>query len=197
MAVQLVTVADVRSFLQKPDPDTEQDMILSRLIDCASEAVLTFTEREFAPESDPATERQFYYCGDGVLNLTPYDLQATPTPTVTIDTVNGSGGTALAADEFMLFPRPAKDGVYNWLKLNPRTGPPSSRFAEREVTISGTWGFPAVPDDVKHWTSVAVATWFRKDVAAFSTTFNLDEGRLERPEALPAAVRAGLYRYKM
>jgi hypothetical protein len=195
MAVSLVTVADVRNFLQKPDPDQEQDAIIGRLIESASEAVMTYAEREFAPESAPSTARQFYYCGNGILSLTPYDLQTLVS--VKIDTTEGAGGTTLAATEYQLKPKPARDGVYNWLKLSPVTSQPSSRFAEREVTVTGTWGFPAVPDDVKHWTTVTVAEWLRLHVQAFSTTFNIDEQRLERPEMLPSAVRAGLRRYRM
>ncbi len=195
MAVSLVTVAEVRSFLQKQDEDTEQDAILAALIERASEAVLTYTEREFAPVSATNTARQFYYPDNGVLSLTPYDLNTLVS--VKIDTVDGAGGTTLGATEYRLMPKPAKDGVYNWLKLNPVTGNPTgTRFNDREVTVTGTWGFPAVPDDVKHWTSVTVADWFRLNVAAFSTTFNLDEGRVDIPQALPAAVRAGLARYR-
>lgn len=195
MAVSLVSVAEVRAFIQKPDPDQRQDPIIGRLIETASEAVINYAEREFAPVSSPSTARQFYYCGNGVLNLSPYDLQVLVS--VKIDTVDGAGGSTLTAAEYQLKPKPAKDGVYNWLKLSPMQGPPSSRFAEREVTVTGTWGFPAVPDDVKHWTTVTVAEWLRLHVQAFTTTFNIDEQRLERPEALPSAVRAGLARYRM
>jgi hypothetical protein len=196
MSVSLVSVADVRAFLQKPDPDQQQDGIIGRLIEHASDAVMTYCEREFAPATAAGVSRQFYYCGNGVLNLTPYDVQVVTQ--VKIDTIAGTGGTVLASTDYRLYPTPAKDGVYNWLRLSPSiTGSPSITFREREVTITGTWGFPAVPDDVKHWTAVTVATWLRKDVQAFSTTFNIDEQRLERPEALPSAVRAGLYRYRM
>jgi hypothetical protein len=196
MSVSLVSVADVRNFIQKPDADQQQDAIIGRLIEQASEAIMTWTEREFAPAGQPGVSRQFYYCGNGVLNLTPYDVQTVTA--VKIDTVGGAGGTTLAGTDYRLYPTPAKDGVYNWLRLSPAiVGNPSTTFAQREVTVTGTWGFPAVPDDVKHWTAVTVATWLRKDVQAFSTTFNIDEQQLERPEALPSAVRAGLYRYKM
>lgn len=195
MAVQLVSVADVRAFLQKPDPDQQQDQIIGRLIESASEAVLTYTGREFAPVSQAGTARQFYYCGNGILSLTPYDLQTLVS--VKIDTVAGAGGTTLDAAEYQLRPKPAKDNVYNWLKLSPVAAAPSSRFVEREVTVTGTWGFPSVPDDVKHWTCVTVAEWLRLNVQAFTTTFNIDEQRLDRPEMLPAAARAGLRRYRM
>lgn len=196
MAVQLVSIADVRAFLQKQDPDTEQDAILSRLIETASKAVMTYTEREFAPIATN-TQRLFYYRGSGVLNLAPYDLQSATTPVIQIDSANGSGGTILGTDEYLLYPRPAKDGVYNWLRLNPFASSPSSRFLDREVAITGSWGWPSIPDDVKHWTAVTVADWFREKVAAFGTFFNQETERIEIPEMLPAAARAGLNHYRM
>ena len=197
MAVSLVSVADVRGFIQKPDPDQAQDAIIGRLIESASEAILTWTEREFAPAGTAGVARVFYYCGNGVLNLSPYDVQVVTQ--VKIDSIAGSGGTILASTEYRLYPTPAKDGVYNWLRLSPNISatPANTNFAEREVTVTGTWGFPSVPDDVKHWTTVTVAEWLRLNVSAFTTTFNIDEQHLERPEMLPSAVRAGLYRYRM
>jgi hypothetical protein len=195
MAVSLVTVAEVRAFLQKPELDQQQDEVIGRLVESASKAVITYTEREFAPVTGPGTDRLFWYCGVGVVSLTPYDLQTLEE--IKIDTTGGVGGRVLAETEYRLHPRPPKHGVINWLRLDPATAAPSTRFAEREVTITGTWGFPAVPDDVKHWTAVTVAEWLRREVSAFSAAFSIDEGRLERPEALPSAARAGLHRYRM
>jgi hypothetical protein len=43
---------------------------------------------------------------------------------------------------------------------------------------------------------VTVALWLKRDVSAFSRTFNLDEGRTERPDALPSAVTAILAPYR-
>jgi hypothetical protein len=63
------------------------------------------------------------------------------------------------------------------------------------VTVTGTWGFPAVPEDVKHWCKVTVAEWMRKDVSAFTTTFNIDAQRFDVPSELPAAAKAGLAHY--
>ena len=45
---------------------------------------------------------------------------------------------------------------------------------------------------MKHCAIVTTAIWLRRDVAAFSSTFKLDEDRVERPEGLPSSVRATL-----
>jgi hypothetical protein len=193
-AYDLVGVADVREFLQKPDGATEQDAIIGALVARASRAILNYCGREFAPQTAGASRQFWWRCESGSLSLSPYDLRTATS--VKIDTVNGTGGTTLSTDEYRLHPKPQADGVFTRVELRPYGFNPWSRFPDREVTVTGDWGWPAVPDDVKHACVVTVATWFRRDVAAFGTTFSLDEGRLERPESLPSAVRAGLGHYR-
>jgi hypothetical protein len=53
-----------------------------------------------------------------------------------------------------------------------------------------------VPPNVEQAAIITVATWLRRDVSAFSTTFDLDEQKVERPEALPSAVTRMLAPYK-
>jgi hypothetical protein len=88
--------------------------------------------------------------------------------------------------------------VYTSLRLQPLTLPTINRIAwrNRQVQITGTWGFPEIPQDVIEATALTVALWLRRDVSAFTTTYNLDESRVERPEALPSAVRAILSNYQ-
>jgi hypothetical protein len=110
--------------------------------------------------------------------------------------------TTLAATDYSLRPRAAVDGVYRWLHMGGQyvaapglSGIASDLMPERLVTITGDWGFAdiaSVPADVKHWVNITVVNWLRKDAEAFSTTFNLADERLERPEALPSAVRAAM-----
>jgi hypothetical protein len=49
------------------------------------------------------------------------------------------------------------------------------------VTITGDWGYPSVPADVEDACIKTVGIWLKRDVSAFSRTYNLDEGRTERP----------------
>lgn len=196
-AGDLCTVEDVRSFLQKQDADSEQDLILAALIGRASVAIMRYTEREFAPAGDPGVARKFELCDewyDTILSLAPYDLQTATA--VKLDTDLASAVT-LTAEEYRLMPRPARDGVYNRIRLRPQTASSSTWFGDiREVEITGTWGFPAVPEDVRHAAVVTVADWFRRDVAAFSTTFNLDTGALDVPQAVPRSVLPVLDAYR-
>ena len=190
----LCTLVEARAFLQKDAADTEQDTIIESLIDRASEAIINYCGREFAPAA-AATLRRFRYRGGNMLDLSPYDLQSATL--VQIDTETSSPTTLVADDDYTFEPFPARDGVYQWMEL-PNYDVDSSCYPKgfREVEITGTWGFATVPADVKHAAIVTVAIWMRRDVSAFSTTFNLDEGRLERPEGLPSSVRGTLAGYK-
>jgi hypothetical protein len=123
------------------------------------------------------------------LSLHPYFLREVTD--VSLDS-DGTSPLALIEANWRLRPKPPQDGVYRWLHFPSYAAPFDG---EREVTVTGDWGFETVPWDVGHWTIVTVATWLRRDVSAFSTTLRLDEDRLERPDALPSAVMRGLARY--
>jgi hypothetical protein len=188
----LCTVQEVRDFLQKPDGDTGQDLIIGLLVTRASLEVMRVTGREFAPAVS-STARTFEYEGGGFLDLAPYDARTVTQ--VRIDVDEGSP-TTLQSDEWRLFPYPSRDGVYTALRLAPYVIRSRARWQQRLVEVTGTWGFASVPQDVKHWTIVSVAEWLRKDVAAFSRVFNLETEQIDLPESLPRAAVVGLSRWR-
>lgn len=186
----LCTLVEVKEFLQKDADETDFDDILTSLCARATKAIANFTGREFikaSPDNDQA--RTFWYGGGGSLDLSPYDLRTVTS--VVIDTETSSPTTLVANTDYFLYPLPAKDGVYQWMEFNG-----FDTDSRRRLTITGKWGFDAVPDDVKHWAIVTVVEWFRKDSAAFSTALQLEAGFLERPELLPRAAVAGLMHYR-
>lgn len=195
-STDLCTLSEVRSFLQKPSTDTNQDAIISSLITRASLAIMRYCDREFAPAST-STVRKFEWNprNYGLLDLAPYDVRAVTL--VRLDS-DQTSPTTLTTDEYRLWPRPSRDGTYQALRIRPWSiVSPSWQFPDvREVEVTGTWGFSAVPEDVKHTALVTVATWLRRDVAAFSQTFNISEDRVERPEFLPSAIARQLDHYK-
>lgn len=188
MAAQdLCSLSDVRSFMQKPASDTAQDTLISSVITQASSAIIRHCERQFAPSETAATHTfEVDFNRDGFVDLAPYDLRTLTS--VQIDTDTTSPAT-LTSVEYRLFPQPPADGVYTALRVIPTTRGGWSRFRHVQLQVTGDWGFSSVPEDVKHAAIVTAVTWLRRDVAAFSTTFNLDEDRVERPEALPSQVR--------
>jgi hypothetical protein len=107
-----------------------------------------------------------------------------------------SAATPLTSGSYTLEPDPAEDGVYTHLRF------PGSQLYEsnlelldtsyanalqQKVKVTGDWGYATVPEDVKHWANVTVVEWIRKDVSAFSTAFDANEDRLDRPEEIPFA----------
>lgn len=193
-ASDLTTPAAVRAFLQVPSGETEQDAITATLISAASRAIMRHTQREFAPPATGKT-REFENpaaraCRDGLtvdtstafLDLAPYDLRAFTSADGSSD--DGVSWTAIDRTSIRLYPRPAADGVYTALRL--------SSVSYDLVRVTGDWGWDSVPEDVEQACVLTVAVWLRRDVATFSTTFSIDEDRLERPEALPSAVRGML-----
>jgi hypothetical protein len=194
-AYDLCTVEDVRVRLQKPTGDVAQDAIIGSLISQASRAIMKYTGREFAPAGSAGVVRTFEteIGPDTFLSLAPYDLQTATLVKIDTDVT----GTTLSSDEYRLFPVSKPDGVYTSIRLQPLSSPQVNRvgWRNRQIQITGTWGFPEVPADVNGATAETVALWLRRDVSAFTTTYNLDESRVERPEALPSAVRAMLSSY--
>lgn len=183
----LCTLAQVREYLQRPATSTEQDDAITDLIDRASKMILNFTGREFAPATTSDT-RTFVYEGNGQLDLAPYDLRSVTSLSIDVETTSPTALTA--GTDFFFRPKPNPDGTYTWL-----TGLPA-RSADSEVSITGAWGFSSVPADVEDSCIKTVALWLRRDVSAFTTTFNIAEDRAERPESLPSAVRAALWHYR-
>lgn len=190
-AEDLTTLSAVREFLQKQAVDTEQDDVIASLITRASNLIMRYTEREFAPATTSDT-RVFDYEGRGWLDLAPYDLRSVSS--IQIDTDTSSPTTLTSGTDYRLWPRPAVDGTYLALRLD--TPGVYSEWPTRELSITGDWGFASVPSDVAHACIVTVSIWLRRDVAAFAANMNLDEARVERPEVLPSAVKAGLDHYK-
>lgn len=197
-ATDLCTVEDVRRVLQKPAGDTAQDQVISWLITRASRAITDHCRREFVPTA--SATREFVWSGGYVLSLAPYDLRSVTSVTLDSD-LAVADQTVLTADDYRLRPKPAPDGVYQWVELRrryptDRHWPRSGEWAEREVKIAGAWGFASIPEDVNLAAAVTVTDWFRERVAAFGARFNQETETVELPEALPSGVRAMLLPYK-
>lgn len=189
----LTTLAAVRAYMQKGVAETAQDALIGQAITRASRLIMRETRREFRPMTD-AAQRSFVYQGGGFVDLAPYDLRAATAVALRANRAD----TALTVEssnvtDYELRPQPAADGVYRWLYLRGAGWLDRKLYAgDALVKVTGNWGFEVVPPDVEQACIVTVMTWLRRDVSAFAATFTLDEGRIERPEALPSAVRGML-----
>lgn len=148
----LTTLAAVQRHRQMlDDTNTTQDDLIEDLITVASDMILDYTQREFAPQSGtggtPVT-RTYRYEGRGVLPLAGDDARTVTE--VQIDT-DSDTPTVLESTQYKLWPTRAKDGVYTALHLIDL---PVARTTEghpvyREVEVTGTWGWPEVPSKVE------------------------------------------------
>lgn len=193
----LTDLETVRTFLQKQDLATDQDDVLSMLITAASRAIVERFQREFVDSGAGATRTFLVDQAEGIVDLAPYDLRADQPITVTLDPQDNGGRTLTAWSDYILKPQPTRWGVYGRIMLLEPLPVTANwrRGSTRAVSVTGTWGFPEIPEDVTHWTNVVVATWLRKDVAGFSNVFNIETGQVERAAMLPGGAIAGLYHY--
>ncbi len=184
----LTTAAAVRDLLQ--DEDSIPDGTLQTMITAASRSIIDHCRREFAPATTAAETRNFLARGS-FLDLAPYDLRGEPESVTLFADLAEGDQVVLEAGQYRVRPIPAPNGVKQWLELHGR------RDGEVcEVAVEGQWGFAQVPEDVAYWCGITVLIWSRNDISAFSTAYSVDEGRLQKPEALPAAVRYGLRGYE-
>jgi hypothetical protein len=189
----LTTVAAVRAFLQIPGSDDEQNAIIAALIKRATRLIAVWTSREFAP-ADGATRS--FLCGrGGMIDLAPFDLRVATD--IVFDTDTNGTATPLTTGDYRLGPVTSRDGTYQWVRLDRRWWQHRRRHHDEVVvSITGDWGFAQVPADIEDACIKTVGVWLKRDVSTFSRTFNLDESRTERPDALPASVVAILQPYR-
>lgn len=189
----LISLEEARGFLQKREREDKQDEEIIRLINAASEEIIDWTKREFAPSGTELETRAFDYDGGRHIDLYPFDVREVTGVVVGADL---DQPLELAPSDWRPRPLSSRHGVHQLLRLKDSARAKARRLGECEVEVTGTWGFAAVPENVQHWCKVTVATWLRKDVSAFSTTLRLEQDRLERPDALPTAVVRGLQKYR-
>ena len=190
----LCEVAEVREVLQKPTGDREQDTILESMIAAASTAIQSYCSREF---TDQGTLTRRFHVSNRRVALMPYDLRAATT--VTLNPEESSPVVLVAGTDYALGPQ-MLGGTYQQVILAASHSLDSTHqreFGHALLDIAGSWGMAAVPRDVREAAKITVALWARREVQSFSNTFVVDEGRLERPEALPSAVRGMLNRYRL
>lgn len=193
-AAQLCEVEEVRALLRKDGDERGTDAQIERLVIAASEAIVRWTGREFAPTTEAAT-RSFGYRTSGYLSLSPYDLRSVDS--ITIDPDLSTEAVLVAGTDYRLEPTGAHDGVYEWIEMLTYTVPDvPGKDGHRTVEVVGDWGWPSVPADVRYAAAVTAATWHRSYVAVYSQGYAPDEALLERPESLSLAVRRLLDTYR-
>lgn len=170
----LCTLTDVRALMQKTAADVAQDALIATLITRASVKIMRDYGREFVPGGPDgidatAATRTFEYAwgdqypGEAFVDLRPYDLQTLTG--VSVDT-DQSSPIVLSSDEYRLWPQPPTGGVYMALKVSPlNVSVGLVGWRKRQITVTGDWGFPAIPLEVTQACAETVIYWITANPA--------------------------------
>lgn len=161
----LLTLSEYKSLQGIQTADTRNDAQISALLPAASRAIRTFTGRSFEVTTGVASPRVFQYDGEDLLDIDDCE-------TVTsVTTDAGIPGQTYTLDSIEWTAMPQSDSVvYYYLLLHggPYYGMSPEMGFERNLdnyewhgkqpllTITATWGWPAIPDDVKLATALTV-----------------------------------------
>lgn len=165
MPADYATTLELKSYLGISD--TQQDTLLASALSAASRAVDRITGRRFYLDAAESTRTfevtnpaQFYI--DDLSALT-FGVGNTP---VIVNTDDGTGTYTTTLDsEGYQFLQETPGGPYTILRALGTAFPLSYAYGRAElVQITGVWGWPTVPEDVKYATLIEAARLFhRKD----------------------------------
>jgi len=152
-ATDLTTLAAVQEHRQVFDTaNTTQNALIESLITVASDMIIDYTQREFLPQSGTGgtpIARLYRYEGRGVLPLGQDDARTVTQVRIDTDT---DSPTTLASTQYKTWPTRQRDGVITALHLINIPGDAKTAQAwpvYREVEVTGTWGWPSVPEKVE------------------------------------------------
>ena len=160
---ELVTLQELKDALGITD--NSEDAKLQDALRDASAAIRSYTDRSFNTTQATST-KIFQYDGSGVLEIED---------AVAVTNVSMDGVTLVLGTDYTV--EPYGNAVFNWLFLPvdyPLGGSPEMGFTRnldrlwwkrsvkpiRSVSVTGTWGWPSIPDDVQRaalWTAAAFA----------------------------------------
>lgn len=182
-AIDLCTIEDVKEQIQLPDNVVNLDALIPTYITDASRAIMNYTKREFRTEvTNPAT-RRFKVSGYRV-DFSPWDLQANAGPyTVTLHpetnqpyTLNDGSAPTYAFPEYAFQPINPQRGLYTSLQFSGFLVIISTTlmaFNYALVDITGTWGWPSVPEDVNRACVLTVGSWITRSAPGASSTWGI------------------------
>lgn len=165
----LVTLGQVKDWLNQKNVDTSDDLKIIQTINAASERIMEVAGREFKPNGTNPEERSFdLYRGDmyGIKQVGDLQTISTASTSATLADYTGVLLQTLDLDaDVVALPRTRRP----W---EPITGlrflPAASSYRHGNVlNITGHWGFPTVPEDIVHACRDTVAYWLDRDVEHF------------------------------
>jgi hypothetical protein len=167
----LITLQAAKSYLKSYDGD---DSALEELINGASSAIESHCKRNFKEQVYSNEE----YDGKGTRYIL---LKQYPVKTI----------TSIYVDDILLPTSDYKVKKDNGMLVRTNSIWP---YGDINVLVSYTAGYPEIPADLELACKHLVMSYFKSDIASFSTTFQ--DGFVFRAEAFPTQVKALLAPYK-
>lgn len=172
--------------------DPTQDEAIRFCINSATLRIKEYSGREYKSAAVGSTTRVFGITQGGtgydMVSFGPYDAQTVTA--VVIDTQFGQTGVTLSATQYQPVPVEQWHGVYTGLHVLSVVTGYVPLGARRQVSVTGTWGWPSVPGHVKMACVETVKEWMGEayQVNGGDVTAAVMAASLQ----LPARVRATL-----
>ena len=177
----LVTLAETKDWLNITQEDTSEDLDLVRMINDLSQRIIDISGRELKPITTASTARTF-----------PVDMQAVRQGRVQLGDVNtvtlveiidddwSTVAATVTSSYYTLHPTVREAWQpYRYLELHPDTI--QLRYGMR-IRVTGTWGFPAVPGNIRQAVLDTIAAARDRHVESYAVELSAGENQ-------PAAVR--------
>ncbi|MDQ0414231.1 head-tail connector protein [Mesobacillus stamsii] len=174
IANALTSLDAVKAYLKISLPEVSDDELLIDLINASSVTIENYCKRKFKEQAYIAEE--FDGTGKTHILLDQY-------PVKSIESV--------LIDNTLIDPIEYKIKKKNGVLLRTSGIWPKG---EINIAVSYTAGFSEIPYDLELACKHLVMSYYKSDIASFSTTFQ--DGMVFRPEALPAQVKVLLAPYK-
>lgn len=181
----LAEVADVKAEMED-DTARASDVLIQRLLEAASQAIRRFPPcagREFTVLGTNPQTRDIdvdpWACSARTVGIPIGDLASAPTAVVVQDAYGATVSTLTVATDIVLLPlvREPWEPITR-LRLRPTVAALSDSY---RLVVTGTWGFPAIPEDVRHACVLTVRAWMRSDAQGIADF----DGGFGRPVSVP------------
>jgi hypothetical protein len=164
----LVGLRETKDWLEERQINTSNDLKISETINGVSEEFMRVSGREIRPNATNPETRVFDLGSNGASVLVG-DLQTATTASTSISVSELTTGTLLhtfVATDYLAMPRNRKP----WQPVTSiyfQRGMWGYNRSGNYLTVTGYWGFPQVPENVKHAVKDGVAFWLDTDVEHF------------------------------
>lgn len=185
------TLAELRSYLGIAPGDTDDDVLLARLITSAQKAIDGYCGWSF--EASAAATR--YY---NALTDTDGAVLVLDMPLLTLTTLTNGDADVITAAEYFLEPANTTPKWYVRLRSSAGLAWTYTDDPEQAISVAGTWGYMTSADATITQACLRWAGYMyrQKDAQVFDVTAQPGAGILTIPKGMPEDVKIMLSAYR-